>query len=252
MMLLDHEDRRVVLSAVMRKAVESAGLVSNPNISVAKKNIMVNRLNHSMSRLQAMYRISNNDFSNIEADIQILKSYDHIMPLACLEDYTGLLSAEARDEEGYIMVLDTLLNDFMPILERAFDLSEMMFKGYAPIIDSDRVEYIRVRDLMTRLKKECVEDAPDVPYITARRYIDHVISQCNLMLRIGAYKNVSSDECAHIVDEHYTCDANAFESIFMDRMNESERNLYKMHSELSEDRVVIVVAKCINNSLISS
>ena len=41
MMLLDHEDRRVVLSAIMRKAVESAGLVSNPTISVAKKNIIV-------------------------------------------------------------------------------------------------------------------------------------------------------------------------------------------------------------------
>lgn len=251
-MLLDHEDRRVVLSAVMRKAVESAGLVSNPTISIAKKNIMVNRLSHGMARLQAMYRISNNDFSNVEADIQTLKSYNHIMPLACLEDYTALLSADARDEEGYIIVLDALINDFMPILERAFEMSEMMFKGYAPIIDSDRVEYIRVRDLMTRLKKECVDDHPDVPYIAARRYIDHILSQCNLMLRIGAYKNVSSEECGHIVDEHYTCDATAFESIFMDRMDESERNLYRMHSELSEDRVVIVVAKCINNSLIST
>ena len=252
MMLLDHEDRRVVLSAIMRKAVESAGLVSNPTISVAKKNIIVNRLGHSMSRLQAIYRLSNNDFSNIEADLQTFASYEHIMPLACLEDYNSLLSADARDEEGYLIVLDTLINDFLPILNRAYDMSEMMFKGYAPVIDSDRVEYIRVRDLMTRLKSQCIEDPCDVPYISARRYIDHIISQCNIMLRIGAYKNIPSEECAHIIDGHYTCEDKDFESIFMDRMSEAERSLYRMHSELAEDRIVIIVAKCINNSLMSS
>lgn len=250
MMLFDHEDRRVIMSAVMRKASESASLVSNDSLPLSKRNTLASAIGKNMFRLQAMYRVADNDFDEIESDLVCLTLDEYRFPPGCLMDYNTILTADGRDEEGYLMVLDHLIDSFTPLLRNAKDLADLMLKGYPPVVDSDRLEYIRIRDIMIRLRERCQDSDESVPYRTAMRYIDHVIDECNILLRIGAYKNVSTEECAHCVDEYYLCEPSVFESIFLDVLDSDEAYAYHMHHEFDDEHITIILAKCITNSML--
>lgn len=249
-MLFDHEDRRIIVNALMRKAAESATLVSDQRISIARRNILATSIGKNMLRLQSMYRIAMNDFSSIEQDLEHLSSDEYLIPPSCLEDYESILTSDARDEEGYLMVMEYLVRDFLPILTDAYDLSGMMSKGFHPVLDSERVDLIGMRDSMIRFKEYALENSQFDVYKNVIRYIDHVIFECNLVLRIGAYKEVSTDECAFDVDEYYTCDPGPFEDLFLEKMTPDELSLYERHRRSDDSRITLVIARCIMNDTI--
>ena len=249
-MLFDSEEKSVINRSLIRKTAEVPKTFLDRRLCSALRTILACSIGRNIVRLRPLNNLANNDFSNIKKDYEVLSSEEYFIPDDLQVDYLIMLSEEGMYDEGTLHVMDTLVSDFLPLLQRAIEMSDLMIKGYLPVIDSDTNLYVCLKNLFSRYRERCcIQGFEHIqPYSDALEYADYIINQCSIMIRIGAYKPIDTNELASIVDKSYEIDCEPFESICLSEMSEFEKEQYLDFKFLEEDRLVVITAKAICNS----
>lgn len=251
-MLFDKEEIGLINRSIIRKTSEVARAFMERRFSPTVRNRLGCSIGRNIVRLRSLYNLGNNDFSDVEYDYKILASEDHFIPLNCYDKYDMLLSESNKEDEIQLRALDALVWDFLPLLHKSMELSDLIKKGYNPVIDSDLNTYVHMKSFFLSCKRKyIIPDFEDcVPYSDSNKYLDYMILHCSLMIRIGTYKNITNEEISNLINMSYEIDSEPFEALCLIEMNDVERRSYLTFKNLEEERLSIALAKAINNSFL--
>lgn len=249
-MLLDENEIGLINRSIIRKTSEVARVFMDNSMSIAVRNSLACNIGRNLVRLQSLRRIGNNDFSNIKNDYEILSSEDYFISLNNFSYYEGFLSESNKDDEGQLRAIDALVWDFLPLLQKSIELSDLIRKGYNVLLDSDLNSYVCTKKFFISCKsKYIVSDFEDyTPYLESKEYLDYMIEQCSVMIRIGTYKNVTNKEISDLIDQSYDVSSESFEALCLPEMSVKDKERYTTFKILEEDRLSIAISKAINNS----
>ena len=249
-MLFDKNEIELINRSIIRKTSEIARVFMDNSISITIRNSLARNISRNLVRLQSLKRIGNNDFSDVKNDYEILSSEDYFISLNNLSYYDGFLSECSRNDEGQLRAIDALVWDFLPLLQKSIELSDLIRKGYNAILDSDLNTYVCIKKFFISCEiKYIVSDFEDyTPYLESKEYLDYMIKQCSMMIRIGTYKNVTNKEISDLINQSYDVCGDSFEALCLPEMNAEDTKRYITFKTFEEDRLSIALSKAINNS----
>ena len=110
---------------------------------------------------------------------------------------------------------------------------------------SDFVTYQKVRELLMSSKEryELLKDETDLPYADAGRYIDCMLEECGIMIKIHLSKTIPlEDLCLHI-DEREKVDKDVYNKLFLPEIAPEDRKTLLDFQAKSDSRLDVMYAQ---------
>ena len=156
----------------------------------------------------------------------------------------NLDEADVQNESAFLFLCNLGLQLFIN-LSNARSLASEMLQGKQPVAYSDYTRYVKIADLLEQSRERCepLKGEEDLPYASALEYIECMIAECNLFIRIHLSKEISMDDLCDHIDEREVVDKDAFNKLFLpDYTPDLRAELVSFENHLS-DRTNLLFAQ---------
>ncbi len=226
-MLFDPSDRETINRCRVRKSCEFTVLSVTTILPPAIRSVISNQLAKDMQRCIAMMRMSENDFSCIESDIELFEDETLLMPPELYDRYMSIVDPDARDDEGQFMWAVSFMIANMSDFKDGIDVSRSILDGGSPITDSYVLGLIRARSVYESCLDYCSghDGSDEVDYAGAADYIGCMIEECSIMMRLSSTIDDMTDEiCLHI-EWADSVDPASFMAVCMPELSEHDLDM---------------------------
>jgi hypothetical protein len=100
-----------------------------------------------------------------------------------------------------------------------------MLKGSNPISYNEFMKVQKLKGIFEGAKERCelLRDETDLPYAEAERYVDSMLMECSIMIRIYLSKTIQVEDLVYHYDERMRCNCEAFNKLFLPDLDPHDR-----------------------------
>lgn len=190
-MMFDSFDLQVLSRVIMRKGCETAKVTIDPKLSDYERYRWVDEIVQQIARARIMACLARNDFSNLEAQLSVLKEGVVFMPNWMFEAYSSELSErDLSDEKHFILLCGQLIRQTL-FLKLSMQLAEEGLASDLSLKGIDQLQLHRLRMLILRLRCSIQDREDSTELLEHLTTLESIVS---VLMRIINGKAVSSIE----------------------------------------------------------
>ena len=216
-MIYSTEECTVIQDVLLRKELEKSIYSSMESLSISLKSAVGSQLELDIHRCNAMLRISHNDFSNLDEDLEVLSPQEITIPMDVYEHYLSSLAEEDMRREGAFIFYCNAGLDFYCRMIRSKALAEDILAGEQLVTYSDFSKLQLLTRIFTDAKAHCLmmKGNEELPYDSAADYAGCMLDECNILKKIHLSKQMSVEELCNHVDTLDRVSPDDFNKLFM-------------------------------------
>jgi hypothetical protein len=163
------------------------------------------------------------------------------MALDLYQEYlAGLNEEDLNLETGFIFFCNLGIDLFIHASQGKLIASEML-KGSNPISYGEFMKIQKLKGIFEGAKERCelMHGEADLPYDEAERYVDSMLLECSILIRIYLSKMIQVEDLVYHYDERARVNADAFNKLFLPDLDPHDRgdivsfqNKSRMRSDL--------------------
>lgn len=243
--MFDSYDLQVLNRVIMRKGCETAKVTIDPKLSDYERYRWVDEIVQQIARARIMVCLARNDFSNLKAQLDVLKDGAVFMPNWMFEIYISDLSdRDLSDEKHFILLCGQLIRQtvFLKLSLEAADhglASDLSLKGI------DQLQLHRLRMLIPRLRS-MMQDTQEES-IDLMEHLSSVESIVSVLMRIINGKAVSSIELSLVAKKLDSLDWTVLDNCCPCPLIQDESRVIEYFNENCGKYLIAMYARCILN-----
>ncbi len=220
------------------------------SLPIALKSAVASQLELDALRCRAMLRISDNDFRNLDEDLEILSPHQITIPMDVYEHYLSSLSeSDMRTEGAFIFYCNTGI-DFYCRMIRSKALAKDILTGEQLVTYSDFSKLQLLTTVFTDAKARCkmMMNVEELPYGSAADYAGCMLDECSILKKIHLSKQMSVRELCEHVDALNRVSPDDFNKLFMPDYPPEIKEGLESFEEKSSDRLDLLYAQILVSS----
>lgn len=244
-MMFDSYDLQVLSRVIMRKGCETAKVTIDPKLSDYERYRWVDEIVQQIARARIMVCLGRNEFSNLEAQLSVLKDGVVFMPNWMFEIYVSDLSErDLSDEKHFILLCGQLIRQSL-FLKLSMQLADQGLASDLSLKGIDQLQLHRLRMLILHIRctiQEIEEDSSEL-----LEHLSTVESIVSVLMRIINGKAVSSIELSLSAKKLDTLDWTVFDKENPYPLTQDESKIIDYFRENCGKYLIAMYARCILN-----
>ena len=241
-------DECIVINGIRnRKILEKSIYNSMDSLPIAFRSAMDAQLDSDIARCEAMIRIGMNDLSNLYNDMEALSPQPSCLSLELYQHYLNSLTEEDMKLESSFVFYSNLGIDFYIHMAAAKNIANAMLDGGAKVSYAEFIKTQKIRDMLNKSKARCddLKDDTDLPYAAAGRYIDCMLNECSLILKMYLSKDISVKELCRHIDQRTYVSSDDYNKLFLTEFSPEDRGDMVSFQNNMKDRSDLMLAQLI-------